>query len=165
MLSGFVSPGTIHISSGSTFSCAGMRKCGAEGPRRTTKNSRNSFCVDRGSSPREATWRRYGETATLSLVPLRACTVSFVGPGGVRHAVEVTAESLYEAAIVGVSLLQQEGWADAIAPGTAIDIQVRAPATTHSVTVAQLRRWCEGVAASPEEILRKRKLSAILRSP
>lgn len=95
-------------------------------------------------------------------MPLRACTVSFVGPGGVRHAVDVTAESLYEAAIVGVSLLRQDGWPDAIAPGTEIQIQVRSPATTHSVTLAQLRRWCEGIAASPEEILRKRKLRALL---
>jgi hypothetical protein len=80
----------------------------------------------------------------------------------VRHAVDVTAESLYEAAIVGISLLRRAGWADAIAAGTEIEIQVRAPATTHSVTVAQLRRWCEGVAASPEETLRKGKLRVLL---
>jgi hypothetical protein len=31
-------------------------------------------------------------------VAVRACTVSFVGPSGVRHSVGVTAESVYEAA-------------------------------------------------------------------
>jgi hypothetical protein len=31
-------------------------------------------------------------------VPIRACTVSFVGASGVRHVVEVMAESLYETA-------------------------------------------------------------------
>src|SRR6266487_4456598 len=35
----------------------------------------------------------------------RACTVSFIAATGIRHSVEVTAESLYEAAILGVSLL------------------------------------------------------------
>jgi hypothetical protein len=95
-------------------------------------------------------------------MPLRACTVNFVGPSGVRHAVEVTAESLYEAAILGVALLRKDGWADVIAPGTQIEIQVRAPATTHCVTVAQLRRWCEGVAVNPEETLRRRRLREML---
>ena len=95
-------------------------------------------------------------------MPLRACTVGFVGPTGVRHSVEVTADSLYEAAIQGVSMLRQEGWAEQIAPGTQVEIQVRAPATTHCVTVAQLRRWCDGVAVSPEETLRKRKLRCLL---
>ena len=59
------------------------------------------------------------------------------------------AESLYEAAILGVSLLRQDAWADAIAPGTPLEIQVREPATTHIVTVAQLRRWVDGVAVRP----------------
>ena len=91
-------------------------------------------------------------------MPLRACTVSFVGPTGVRHCVEVTAESLYEAAILGVSLLRRDGCADVIAPGMQLEIQVRQPATTHCVSVAQLRRWCEGIAVSPEETLKKRRL-------
>jgi hypothetical protein len=80
----------------------------------------------------------------------------------VKHSVEVTAESLYEAAILGVSLLRQDGWVEVIAPGTEIEIQVGAPATKHCVTVAQLRRWCDGVAISPEETLRKRRLREML---
>ena len=55
---------------------------------------------------------------------LRTCTVSFTGPSGVRHSVEVTAESIYEAAALGVSALKSDGWADAIAPGTELEIQV-----------------------------------------
>jgi hypothetical protein len=35
--------------------------------------------------------------------------------------VEVTAESIYEAAALGVSALKSDGWADAIAPGTELD--------------------------------------------
>jgi hypothetical protein len=47
----------------------------------------------------------------------KTCTVSFVGPSGVCHSVDVSADSLYEAAIGGFSLLKQDGWADPIAPG------------------------------------------------
>ena len=72
------------------------------------------------------------------------------------------AESPYEAAILGVAALRDAGWADAIAPGTQLEVQVRAPATSHCVTLAQLRRWCEGICVSPEETLRKRKLRALL---
>jgi len=88
--------------------------------------------------------------------------VSFVGPTGVRHSVEVTSESLYEAAILGISLLRRDEWADPIAPGTPLEIQVREPATTHVVTVAQLRRWVDGVAVSPDETLKKRRLKELL---
>ena len=96
------------------------------------------------------------------VMPLRACTVSFIGPTGVQRSVKVTAESLYEAAILAVSLLREDGWAEQIAPGTQLEIQVRAPATTHCVTVAQLRRWCDGIAVSPEETLKKRRLREML---
>jgi hypothetical protein len=40
--------------------------------------------------------------------------------------------------------------------------EVREPATTHYVTVAQLRRWVDGVAVSPDETLKKRKLREFL---
>jgi hypothetical protein len=35
-------------------------------------------------------------------------------------------------------------------------------ATCHRLTVQQIRRWCEGVAASPDETLRKRRLKQLL---
>ena len=93
---------------------------------------------------------------------LRTCTVSFTGPSGVRHSVEVSAESIYEAAALGASALKSDGWADAIAPGTELDIQVREPATSHRLTVQQIRRWCDGVAVSPDETLKKRRLKQLL---
>src|SRR3954464_14192946 len=95
-------------------------------------------------------------------MPTMACTVSFTGPSGVGHSLEVSADSLYEAAIVGFSLLKQDGWTDPIALGTRFEIQVRHPATTHSVSLAQLRRWFDGIAVSPDETLKKRKLKALL---
>ncbi len=93
---------------------------------------------------------------------LRTCTVSFTGPSGIRHAAEVAAESIYEAAALGVSALKNGGWTDAIAPGRELEVEVRAPATCHRVTVQQIRRWCDGVAVSPDETLRKRRLKQLL---
>jgi hypothetical protein len=95
-------------------------------------------------------------------VALRTCTVSFAGPSGVRHSVEVVAESIYEAAALGVSALKNSGWTDAIAPGTELEIQVREPATCHRLTVQQIRRWCDGIAVSPDETLKKRRLKQLL---
>jgi hypothetical protein len=62
-------------------------------------------------------------------VAVRACTVSFTGPSGVRHSVDVSAESVYEAAALGLSRLRRDEWADRIAPGTPIEITVRKPAS------------------------------------
>jgi hypothetical protein len=55
-----------------------------------------------------------------------------------------------------------DGWADVIAPGTDLEIQVREPATCHRITVLQIRRWCDVVAASPDETLKKRRLTQLL---
>jgi hypothetical protein len=95
-------------------------------------------------------------------VSVRASTVSFTGVSGVRHSVEIQAETLYEAAIRGIALLKKDGWVDNVGPGTELEIHVREPETTHTVSVAQLRRWCDGVAVSPAETLRKAKLKAML---
>lgn len=95
-------------------------------------------------------------------VALRTCTVSFSGPSGIRHSVDVTAESVYEAAALGVSALRESGWADAVALGTELEIQVKEPPTCHRITVHQIHRWCDGIATSPDETLRKRRLKHLL---
>jgi hypothetical protein len=83
-------------------------------------------------------------------------------PTGVRHTVEVTAESLYEAAVLGLNVLKKHGWVDPIGPATELQVQVKEPPVTHSVSVSQLKRWVEGIAVSPDELLRKNRLKALL---
>jgi hypothetical protein len=95
-------------------------------------------------------------------VSLRTCTVSFVGPAGVRHSVDVTAESLYEAAATGLSRLRLDGWVNKIAPGTQLEVQVREVATMHCLSVMQIMRWCDGVAVSPDEVLKRRRVKELL---
>jgi hypothetical protein len=71
------------------------------------------------------------------------------------------AETLFEAAGLGLSLLRTADWTDAIALGTPLEVKVKSPETVHSVTLAQLQRWCEG-AGTPDEIIRKRRTKALL---
>jgi len=72
------------------------------------------------------------------------------------------AESLYEAAALGLSMLRKEDWTDPIAPGTQLEVRVSEPATTHTVSVMQIRKWCDGVAVSPDEVLKRRRVKGLL---
>ena len=74
----------------------------------------------------------------------------------------MTAESVCEAAALGVSALKNSGWADAIAPGTELEIQVRELATAHRITAQQIHWWCDGIPVSPDETLKKRRLKQLL---
>jgi len=59
---------------------------------------------------------------------------------GVQHSVDVTGETLYEAAATGLSVLRQDDWAAVIGPGTEREVRVKAPETTHKITVLQIQR-------------------------
>jgi hypothetical protein len=102
------------------------------------------------------------ENDTLVLMPIRACTVSFKSPMGISHSVEVEAETLYEAAGLGLARLKKDGWVEGLGPATRLEIQVREPATIHSLTVQQLQRWVDGVTTSPAEVLRRARVKQML---
>lgn len=74
----------------------------------------------------------------------------------------MTAETLYEAAALALAAFRQSEWADQIAPGTELEVTVKAPQTTHAVTVAQIKRWCDGVAVSPDEVLKRKRVKELL---
>jgi hypothetical protein len=96
-------------------------------------------------------------------VALRRCTVSFLSAIGVRHSVDVEAESLYEAAGLALSRLQKDGWVEGLGPGSRLEIEVREPGTTHTITVDRLKRWVNGTTSSPIETLRKAKVRQMLQ--
>ena len=85
----------------------------------------------------------------------RACVVSFSDSSGIQHRVEVTADTLYEAAALGLKLLREHGWTSPIGPATRLEVRVSQPTVTHEVTVLQLRRWSESTAVTPDERVRK----------
>ena len=93
---------------------------------------------------------------------VRACTVSYKDSRGIRHGVEVDAESLYEAVVLAVRRFREDLWSEQVAPGTVLDIEVREPAVSHSLSLQQVERWLAGATATPSEASKKAKLKTIL---
>ena len=95
-------------------------------------------------------------------VASRVCTVSFKAATGISHSVDVEAETLYEAAGLGLARLKKDGWIEGLGPGTRLEIAVREPSTLHSLTVQQVQRWASGVTTSPAEVLRRTRVKQLL---
>ncbi len=94
----------------------------------------------------------------------KTCRVSFKDTDGIVHAVEVQAETMYEAAVLGLNALKRSDWIEVIGPGTRIVIQVQEPAVEHFMMFAQLTRWLEGGATNPAELVKKKRLKELLAS-
>ena len=92
----------------------------------------------------------------------RVCTVSFTDVRGVKHSVEVTAESLFEAAVLGVRRLRRSEWNDPPGQSAILEIEVRNPGVKHTVTLQQLSRWLNGASSSPAESMKKVHLRGLL---
>jgi hypothetical protein len=95
-------------------------------------------------------------------MPTRACTVSFKGTSGIRHGVDVEAESLYEAAVKAVARFRQDPWMEQVGTATALDIEIRESATKHSVTLTQVESWLASASASPHIASKKVRLKMLL---
>ena len=98
-----------------------------------------------------------------SPVPLKTCLVSFTDAIGLTHTAEVEADTLYEAAILGVCRLKRDPWTNPIGPSTPLHIEVREPSATHSITLGQAQRWLDATG-KPSEEARKIELKKLLRS-
>ncbi len=98
-------------------------------------------------------------TENAILRPMADCIVSFVELDGVRHSVEVQAEGLYEAAILGLAAFKKHDFL----PGalTQLEVEVRS-SITHSVTVKKVQEWLERGVRTPKEAILKERLRAML---
>ena len=72
------------------------------------------------------------------LVLLRTCTVTFTGVTGIRHGVNVEADSLIEAAVLAAVRFPKDFWGEGVGPGTVLDIEVSEPSAKHSLTLQQV---------------------------
>jgi hypothetical protein len=87
------------------------------------------------------------------------CIVSFVDISGIRHSVEVQAESLYEAVVLSVSAFREHD----CHPGTVRPLEVEVRKTvTHTITLGKVNEWLNGGARSPKEAINKERLKALL---
>ena len=94
------------------------------------------------------------------MVPSRSCIVAFTDSERLRHSVEVTAESLYEAAVLAIRLFREHDCEPGIA--SRLSVEVRTPSVTHVVTVQKVRDWVNGAAKSPKEKVVKESLKQVL---
>jgi hypothetical protein len=96
-------------------------------------------------------------------VPLRTCSVSFVDNRGIRHSVEVQAETLFEAAVLALQILKKEPWSEPVGAASQIHVEVREPVTQHVVTMMQVERWLSGSTPNPADRLKKDRLKQLLK--
>jgi len=97
-------------------------------------------------------------------MPPRSCLVTLTDSRGIKHTVEVTAESLFEAGVLPVSALRKAGWVEG-ATGYRIQIgifEVREPAVKHTVTLAQIQRCVNGATRLPVERIRRERMRQLL---
>ena len=93
----------------------------------------------------------------------RTCSVSFTDTNGIRHAVEVAASTLYEAATLAMAEFRRCGFiTDAPGPATRLTVSVKAPSTTHEIQWAKVEVWLQS-AGKPNEQAMKGRLRELLR--
>jgi len=90
---------------------------------------------------------------------MAACIVSFVDLDGIRHSVEVQADGLYEASVLGLCAFRKHE----LEPGglTQLEIEVRS-SVTHTLTVTKVREWLQRGVRTPKEAVLKERLRALL---
>ena len=90
---------------------------------------------------------------------MASCIVSYLDSEGLRHAVEVEAESLYEAVVLGVQAFREHD----CDPGEVrpIDVEMR-KSITHTLTLSRVQQWLDGACRSPKEKVNKERLKALL---
>jgi hypothetical protein len=109
------------------------------------------------------TWRKNSEYDNLRFVAARkTCNVSFQDSDGIRHGVEVGAETLYEAAVLALKSFREHGCAPG--PAAHLSLEVKSPSVTHTLGAHAVEDWLNGGAKSPKEAIEKRWLKELLGS-
>jgi hypothetical protein len=93
----------------------------------------------------------------------RVCVVRLTDDHGVEHRVKVRAESVYEAALLGLNRLERMGWeSDGLTIGSVI-VEVWEEPTLHLVHVKKLLSWLKAPGKFPSEEQRKAKLRILAK--
>ena len=102
-------------------------------------------------------WRKSSKMLDSRLVA--SCIVSYLDTDGLRHAVEVEAESLYEAAVLAIRTFRQHD----CEPGqvSTLEVEVRS-SVIHTITPRKIYDWLNGGAKTPREAVMKERLRSLL---
>ena len=94
---------------------------------------------------------------TVVVPAARSCSVSFTDSEGITHIVEITASTLYEAAVLALAEFRRCGFAEAtFGHGTKLTVRVRQPGDVSvrkrgSASIMARRRWEKSERARDEE--------------
>ena len=90
---------------------------------------------------------------------MASCIVSYMDTEGLRHTVEVQAESLYEAAVLAMRVFKQHD----CQPGeiNKLEVEIRS-SVIHTVTPKKVHEWLNGGAKTPKEAVMKERLRSLL---
>jgi len=89
-------------------------------------------------------------------VGIRSCTVSFDDGTGIRYSVQVTAETMFEAAALALQIF--EGAGTPPGPVAHLEIDAQTPVVKHSVTVQRVKDWLTSGGRTPKEQALKSRL-------
>ncbi len=100
---------------------------------------------------------KISENAILRLMAV--CNVSFVDLDGIRHSVEVEADGLYEASVLGLCAFRKHD----LEPGglTQLEVEVRS-SVKHTLTVTKVREWLQRGVRTPKEAVLKDRLRTLI---
>jgi hypothetical protein len=90
---------------------------------------------------------------------MASCVVSFVDTEGIRHTVDVEAESLFEDAALAMRTFKQHDCEPG--PITKLEVEIRS-AVIHTVTPKRIHQWLHGGAKTPKEAVMKDRLRTLL---
>jgi hypothetical protein len=117
-----------------------------------------TVCHSSSENGRFFDWRKSSENC-YSARQMAHCVVSYLDREGLRHSVEVDAESLFEAAALAIRTFKQHDCAPA--EMTKLEVEIRS-SVVHETTVKRVREWLSGGARSPKEAVTKERLRAML---
>ncbi len=92
------------------------------------------------------------------------CRVSYLDSRNIEHAVDVTADSLFEAAAVAVRAFREGALMDDLpVAGTELRIAVFPLPVEHRVRLQRVEQWAQtGTVKSPVEMLRRERVRELL---
>ena len=91
------------------------------------------------------------------------CTVTLTGEDGVEHSVDVTAATVYEAAIRGLRELKLSDWSrEETYDAANLKIAARAPVVVHTVNLRKLKEWLARPAGSPRDVTLRSRLKDLV---
>lgn len=92
---------------------------------------------------------------------MAACTVSFVDLDGIRHSVEVQADGLYEASVLGICAFRKHELTPAGL--THLEVEVRS-SVKHTLTVAKVQERLRRGVRTPKEAVLKERLRSLIEN-